>query len=446
MLTRVPMISRHTTLAAASLLTRDRAVGGFGVRGIARLGGRWRRSPQRLVGGGLAAIVLVSAGVTVVFSPMAHGQVPTWSVRSAQPVGSDVPGVPIVSPEIVTQPGDGAANVNPLALVQVSVNHGVLDKVSLTSSEGKIVAGRLSSDRSTWTVSEPLGYSETYTWSGTATGIDRLPRAITGSFQTVIPDRLVSGQFNVADNATYGIAMPIALTFSSRVRDKAAVQRALSVQLSVPTEGSWAWLDDTTVHWRPKAYFQPNTRITVSAELYGLDMGNGAFGRRDIACTFTVGRSYVLQGDTRTHRLLAYANGVQVADYPASYGLDADPDRTTHSGTHVVMSKSPVFYMSNPKYHYENIEARSAVRISSNGEFIHAAPWSVAQQGRENVSHGCINLSPANAAAVYDAVLPGDPVEITGSTRQLGARDGDYYDWTLSWREWLAKSAVAPIS
>ena len=446
MLTGWPVMTRHTTLATASLLTRDHAVGGIGVRGIAGLGGWWWRSPQRLLGAGIAAIVVVSAGITVAFSPMAHGQVPARSIRSAQPVGSDVPGVPIVSPEIVTQPSDGAADVNPLALVRVSVTHGVLDKVSLTSSDGKVVAGQFSSDRSTWTTSEPLGYSKKYTWSGAATGIDRLPREITGSFQTVVPDRLISGQLNVADNATYGIAMPIALTFSSRVTDKAAVQRALSVQLSVPTEGSWAWLNDTTVHWRPKTYFAPNTHVTVSGKLYGLAMGGGAFGRRDIASSFTIGRSYVLRGDTRSHRLLAYVNGAQIADYPASYGLDSDPGRTTHSGTHVVMSKSPVFYMSNPKYHYENVEARSAVRISSNGEFIHAAPWSVAQQGRENVSHGCINLSPANAEAVYNAVLPGDPVEVTGSSRQLGARDGDYYDWTFSWRDWLAKSAVAPPS
>jgi lipoprotein-anchoring transpeptidase ErfK/SrfK len=172
-------------------------------------------------------------------------------------------------------------------------------------------------------------------------------------------------------------------------------------------------------------------------------MGDGAFGRRDISSSFTIGRSYVLRGDTRTHRLLAYANGLQVANYPASYGLDSDPGRVTHSGTHVVMSKSPVYYMSNPKYHYDNVEARSAVRISSNGEFIHSAPWSVAQQGRTNVSHGCINLSPANAAAVYDAVLPGDPVEIIGSSRQLSARDGAYYDWTIPWTAWIAKSAVA---
>ncbi|HYS34629.1 MAG TPA: L,D-transpeptidase, partial [Pseudonocardiaceae bacterium] len=84
-----------------------------------------------------------------------------------------------------------------------------------------------------------------------------------------------------------------------------------------------------------------------------------------------------------------------------------------------------------------------AVRISNNGEFIHAAPWSVAQQGRVNVSHGCVNLSNANAIAYYNNVLVGDPVEITGSAIQLGAADGDYYDWTLTWAQWQAKSALA---
>jgi lipoprotein-anchoring transpeptidase ErfK/SrfK len=413
------------------------------VTGVGRLGGRRQRSPKRLLGWAVGAVVLLTGGITVAFSPIAHGQVSARSVGQAQSGGSDLPGVPIVSPKIVTQPSDGAAGVSPIALVRVSVNNGVLDKVSLTNPEGKEVTGRFSPDRLSWTATEPLGYAKTYTWSGTATGIDHLPRAITGSFQTVVPDRLVGAQFNVADNATYGIAMPIALTFSSRIKDRAAVQRALSVELSVPTEGAWAWLDDTTVHWRPKTYFAPNTRISVTAKLYGLAMGGGSFGRQDMATTFTIGRSYVLRGDARTHRLLAYANGVQIANYPASYGLDSDPGRMTHSGTHIVMSKSPVFYMSNPKYHYENVEARSAVRISNNGEFIHSAPWSVAQQGRTNVSHGCFNLSPANAAAVYDAVLPGDPVEIIGTSRPLTARDGDYFDWTIPWSTWTAMSSSA---
>jgi lipoprotein-anchoring transpeptidase ErfK/SrfK len=406
------------------------------VAGVGGLSVRRQRPPKRMLGWALAVIVVLTPCVTVVFTPTAHGQVPVG------PVGTGLPVLPGVSAQIVTEPSEGATDVNPTAPVHVSVSHGILNEVSLTNPEGKAVAGHFSSDRSSWTSTEPLGYAKTYTWSGTATGIDRQPRAVTGSFQTVTPERLISGQLNVGDNATYGVAMPIALTFSSKVINKGAVQKALSVHLSVPTEGSWAWLDDTTVHWRPKTYFAPNTQVSVTAKLYGLAMGDGAFGREDIASTFTIGRSYVLRGDTRTHRLVIYANGVQVADYPASYGLDSDPGRATHSGTHVVMQKLPVFYMSNPKYHYKDVEARWAVRISNNGEFIHSAPWSVAQQGKRNVSHGCINLSSANARTVFDAALPGDPVEIIGSFRQLGPSDGDYHDWTIPWSTWTAMSAL----
>lgn len=418
------------------VLQSGRYGGSVGVAGVGGSNDRRQGPPKRLMRWALAVIVVLTPCITVLFTPTAHGQVPGPPVQPGPPV------LPVVSAQVVTQPSDESTDVSPTAPVRVSVSHGVLNEVSLTNPEGKAVSGHLSSDKLSWTTTEPLGYAKTYTWSGTATGIDHLSRAITGSFQTVIPERLISGRFNAADNATYGIAMPIALTFSSKVIDKAAVQKALSVHLSVPTEGSWAWLNDTTVHWRPRTYFAPDTRVSVTAKLYGLAMGGGAFGREDITSTFTVGRSYLLRGDTRTHRLVVYANGIQVADYPASYGLDSDPGRSTHSGTHVVMSKFPVYYMSNPKYHYKNVEARWAVRMSDNGEFIHAAPWSVAQQGRTNVSHGCINLSTTNARAVFDAVLPGDPVEIIGSSRQLGPNDGDYYDWTIPWSTWTAMSAL----
>jgi lipoprotein-anchoring transpeptidase ErfK/SrfK len=134
-------------------------------------------------------------------------------------------------------------------------------------------------------------------------------------------------------------------------------------------------------------------------------------------------------------------DGAQVADFPASYGLESDPGRVTKSGTHVVMGKSQTYLMTNPRYDYENFEVQWAVRLSNNGEFSHAAPWSVGDQGKRNVSHGCANLAPANAKAYYDSAMIGDPVEIEGSSHRLGAKDGDYYDWSVSWDEWLAKSA-----
>ena len=98
--------------------------------------------------------------------------------------------------------------------------------------------------------------------------------------------------------------------------------------------------------------------------------------------------------------------------------------------------------MSNPKYGYTNILENWAVRISNNGEFIHANPNTVGDQGNTNVSHGCVNLSTANAKAYYDSALYGDPVDVTGTNVQLSAADGDLFDWTVSWSEWQALSAL----
>jgi hypothetical protein len=83
------------------------------------------------------------------------------------------------------------------------------------------------------------------------------------------------------------------------------------------------------------------------------------------------------------------------------------------------------------------------VRISNNGEFVHANPETSAQQGSSNVSHGCINLSLQDAQTYYDTALYGDPVEVTGTQVPLSAKDGDIWDWTLSWDQWKALSALS---
>ncbi|HVW39870.1 MAG TPA: Ig-like domain-containing protein [Amycolatopsis sp.] len=350
---------------------------------------------------------------------------------------------PATSPATLTvQPAAGAQNIAPADPVKVSVTSGEIQTVALTNADGKPVAGALSADKHTWTTTEPLGYGKTYTWSGAATGTDGKQVPLSGSFTTVTPKRQVSGSLNVGDGQTYGIAMPIALTFTSKVTDKAAAERALSVETTPKTEGSWAWLSDTEVHWRPKEYYQPGTKVTVKADIYGVKIGDGTYGKSDVNASFTIGRSQIVKGDTTTHRMQVIRDGQQIADYPVSYGLDSDPGRVTHSGTHVVMSKYPVYSMSNPRYGYTDVNVPWAVRISNNGEFIHGLAGSVWAQGKKNISHGCLNLSPANAKIYYDGVLMGDPVEITGSTQQLSAKDGDYSDWTYSWTDWTKLSAL----
>ena len=391
-----------------------------------------RRLPAAVIGLGMAAaLALTGCTSSPSNAPATDTQAPAG--------GAAAPATPAA---LALQPAAGTKDFAPGDPVKVSVTSGEIQNVALTNTDGKQVAGQLSPDKHTWTTTEPLGYGKTYTWSGTAAGADGQQVPLTGSFSTVTPKRQVSGSLNVGDGQTYGIAMPIALTFTSKVTDKAAAERALSVETTPKTEGSWAWLSDTEVHWRPKEYYQPGTKVTVKADIYGVKIGDGTYGKSDVDASFSIGRSQIVKGDTRTHRMQVIRDGQQIADYPVSYGLDSDPGRVTHSGIHVVMDKHSIYSMSNPRYGYTDVNVPWAVRISNNGEFIHGLAASVWAQGKKNISHGCLNLSPANAKIYYDGVLMGDPVEITGSTQQLSAKDGDYSDWTYSWADWTKLSAL----
>ncbi len=347
---------------------------------------------------------------------------------------------------VATSPANGATDVNPTNPVTVTVDHGKLTQVGLTNAEGKPVAGTLSEDGHSWRATEPLGYGKRYTYSGTATGADGKPVPVAGSFTTVKPQQLVSGTFNIHDGETVGIAAPIILQFDDHVTDQAAAQRALQVHTSVPAEGSWAWLPDdngrSRVHWRSRNYLQPGTQVSVAAKLYGVNYGGGRWGQEDLSLHFTVGRAQIVNADVNSHRLVVIRDGNVVMDFPASYGLGTDPNRVTRSGTHVVMSKSPLYLMSNPAYGYVNFPSHWSVRISNNGEFIHANPETTGVQGSANVTHGCVNLSMTNAKEYFDSALFGDPVEVSGSRVAMSAADGDIYDWTVPWDSWTAMSAL----
>ncbi len=349
--------------------------------------------------------------------------------------------------QVTVQPGDKAKDVNPGLPSLVRVTGGFLQQAALTNHSGNAVTAALSPDRRSWQNTEPLDYDETYTWSGTVVGPDRTPRPFTSSFTTVAPARQVDGTLNIKDGDTVGVAAPIILQFDHQVSDRAAVERALKVQASVPTEGSWAWLPDddngSRVHYRPRNYWQPGTKVTVTAELYGLPYGKGSHGSADVSTHFTIGRAQIVKADVNSHRMIVIRDGRPVLDLPASYGLGSDPNRHTTNGIHVVMSKSETVLMTNPAYGYFDVPEHWAVRISNNGEFIHANPATTGVQGSSNVTHGCVNLSTKNARQYFDTAIFGDPVEVTNSPTPMTADHGDIYDWTVPWDIWKAMSALA---
>jgi lipoprotein-anchoring transpeptidase ErfK/SrfK len=343
------------------------------------------------------------------------------------------------------EPAAGASGVNPKTPIAVQVANGTFADVALHDAAGEAVEGRLMNERTRWTATRPLRYGETYTWSGTATGEDGTSVPLQGSFSTVDPATQVRGVLNIGDGKTVGIAAPIEIQFDAHVQDRAAVERALTVRTSTPVEGAWGWLPDenggSRIHYRTKEYWPANTEVTVIASLFGVDYGGGAYGKADVSSRFTIGRAQIVKADARSHRLVVLRDGRQVANYPASYGLASDPARNTRSGIHVVTEKFTDKRMVSEQFDYD-VMMKWAVRISNNGEFIHANPATTGVQGSSNVTHGCVNLSPADAKAYFDGVLYGDPVEVTGTPIPLSPRDGDIWDWTLSWEKWKALSAL----
>ncbi len=352
------------------------------------------------------------------------------------------------APQLKYQPADAANDVVPIAPVSVVVSDGWFQKAALTNSAGKVVAGAFNQDRTVYTTTEPLGYDTSYSWSGSVVGHDGKAVPVTGKFTTVAPSKKIGGSFQLADGQTVGVAVPIIIQFDAPISDKAAVEKALTITTNPPVEGSWAWLPDeqqgARIHYRTREYYPAGATVNVEAKFYGLPFGDGAFGSDDISLHFQIGRRQVVKAEVTSHRIQVVTDAGVIMDFPCSYG-EADKARNvTRNGIHVVTEKYSDFYMSNPAAGYTNAHERWAVRISNNGEFIHANPSSSGAQGNTNVTNGCVNLSTEDAQQYFGSAIYGDPVEVTGSTIQLSYSDGDIWDWAVDWDTWVAMSALPP--
>ena len=417
---------------------------------------------MRMTGGRLGILglagLLLAAGCTSASRPTGQqdsgrqGTDPDRSpvVTSAEP--SSAAATPFA---LTVTPSPGQQGVSPTRPVVVRADGGRVTTVRVASSEGRLVRGRLSADGAVWTSTEPLGYGRRYTVTAAAQGGGRTARA-SSAFITVAPARLAYPSFYPPPSMrTVGVGQPLAVIFSSPVRDRAAAERALSVQTEPAVIGSWYWFDDRTVHYRPRQYWQPGTRITLRAGVYGVDLGGGLYGETDRETTLTIGRSKIAVIDDRTKQMVVHVDGKKVLTAPVSMGRPGSVTVNgkkisfrTQSGIHVAQEKYAVKQMSSATYGLPTDAALGydsriplAVRISNSGEFVHSAPWSVADQGRRNVSHGCVNLPPRAAEWFYRNFGYGDVVDIRNTGATLRADDG-FGDWNIPWDRWTAGSAL----
>ncbi len=239
---------------------------------------------------------------------------------------------------VTLAPADGAADVSPVEPLEISVTDGELAEVTVTDGAGAQVTGAVADsaenpDAEVWTPETPLAYGTSYTLTAVATNADDEEATASATFTTVTPTTVSTPSIGPLDGMVVGVGMPIRVYFDDPVTDKAAVESHLQVTTSQPTDGVWSWMNDSEVHFRPSEYWPANTEITLDANLYGVDFGDGIWGEKDRTVSFTIGDRHVSIADAGNHTLQVYDGDQLVQTYPMSAG---GPDFPSRNGPHVV--------------------------------------------------------------------------------------------------------------
>lgn len=344
---------------------------------------------------------------------------------------------------ITFSPPPGASDVALDASVVVADGLGKLDSVHVTGPDGKAVPGALDASAHEWHSQGLLLPTASYRITAATVGRSHMTAQAASTFRTVTPVGRVGATLFPANAMTVGIAQPVVVRFDHFIDSDAARARALShftVAESRPVPGGWHWVNDHELHFRPQQFWPAGEQITINADLEGWDAGDGIWGQGQSHAQFAIGHAHISVADLATDKMTVSEDGHTVATYPFSGGRPTDP---TMNGTHIVLDRESVVRMIsstngipvNSPDGYDEL-VYSDVHISDTGEYVHAAPWSVSSQGRTNVSHGCINLSPADALAFFGFSRVGDVVEVVGGPRPPMPGDHGVVDWETPWSQW----------
>ncbi|MDQ1483561.1 MAG: hypothetical protein QOF35_1637 [Actinomycetota bacterium] len=390
---------------------------------------------------GCVAVVLAGCGTGGASVPQSAGGHHTKHSHSA-PTSP-----PSASASVTSNVSRGATGVPVDHRLQVTADHATLSSVTVSSRSGS-VPGRMSADKTSWSAGALLepGTAYTVTTAATTESGQALNRVTHFHTAALTLDQQTFPSITPLNGETVGVGMPVIVTFDVPVTDRASIEKHLHVASAPAQKGSWHWISDTEVHWRPATYWKAGTRVTVNADINSVPAGNGIYGQLNRQIQFNVGDAHIYKVDARTDEMHVYSNGRLLRTVPVTTGK---PGFVTRSGIKVIIEKDRHQRMNsetigidpNGPEGYNIGDVEFAMRLTYTGEFLHAAPWSVADQGHANVSHGCTGMSTANADWLYHMSRLGDVVETTGTTRPMTLTNG-YGDWNESFAQYKQGSAL----
>lgn len=370
---------------------------------------------------------------------------PTSSTAKAS-----VPG----APSLTITAGDGteaapvtADVITPRTPIVVKAVGAVVISVTVSNTRTKVsVPGIVSADQTSWRTTTPLGFGSTYEITATAQVLGGQRLTTDATARTVQPGQQSTVTITPgAGQGEVGVGQSVVFRFDRAVTDRAAVTQAIKVTSTPSQGGAWYWLSDSEVHYRTETYWQPGTVVAVQAPLYGVDLGDGVYGKADAATTFRVHDAWAAKVDGASNTMQIFRNNQPVKSLPFVLGAGVLP---MHTGVHIISDKQPSLTVDSCGYGlckgqvgYYKETVSLALRISADGEFVRSA----AGAGREEAAAGGvrpgIQLSPADAQWFFDNFGMGDVVEVvnTGGT-SLPVLDV-YGDWQVPWSRWLTGGA-----
>jgi lipoprotein-anchoring transpeptidase ErfK/SrfK len=238
----------------------------------------------------------------------------------------------------------------------------------------------------------------------------------------------------------YGAGIPLRVTFSRPIENRAAVERAMKVDSTKKLgAASWHWVSSTMAVFRPKKYWPGNTRVTLNADLRRVEAAPGVFGP-NVTSSFRIGDQVIIRTNFTTKKMLFFRNGKLERTFPISGGKRG---WETRDGTKLITTHEKQRRLINPDpVDGWNVLTNYAMRLTTSGEFIHDAPWNLYNLGRYNTSHGCTNMTIPDAAWVFNNTRFADVVVSSGSGVRVSKSEHLAGYWNYSWKEWLAGSAV----
>ncbi|MEU2515084.1 L,D-transpeptidase [Streptomyces syringium] len=334
--------------------------------------------------------------------------------------------------------------------LEVRAEHGdKITDVTATDAAGRYVKGELAADGSSWHSTGALSAGAHYTVRVSVEDEDGAQGRRTLGFDTSAADRLLRVAFG-PQKGTYGVGQPITAELSAPVEDPAAravIERTLRVESTPAVEGSWHWVDNRTLHYRPREYWPAHATIDVRSGLNGIKVGAGLYGGPSTPLRITTGDRIEAVTDASAHYMTVLRNGRQIRSIPVTTGK---PGYATRNGVKVILGRESFVRMRGTSIGIAEGSSDSydlpvywATRVTWSGEYVHAAPWSVGSQGADNVSHGCTGMSTDNAKWFFDTVKVGDIVKVVGSTGEtMTPFDNGFGDWNMPWETWRQGSAL----